>query len=88
MKHFPGQLSGRQKQRVAIARAIVGKPKIILADEPTGNLDPGTSAHVFEALMGLVRGSGLGALIATHNMELAAKMDRRVTLRNGQIVDF
>ena len=86
--HRPAELSGGEQQRVAIARAVINGPRVLLADEPTGNLDPGTSAHVFEALMGLVRGSGLGALIATHNMELAAKMDRRVTLRDGQIVDF
>jgi len=86
--HRPAELSGGEQQRVAIARAVINGPRVLLADEPTGNLDPSTSAHVFDALMALVRGSGLGALIATHNMELAAKMDRRVTLRDGQIVDF
>ena len=86
--HRPAELSGGEQQRVAIARAVINAPRVLLADEPTGNLDPQTSAHVFDALMGLVRGSGLGALVATHNMELAAKMDRRVTLKNGQIVDF
>lgn len=86
--HRPSELSGGEQQRVAIARAVINGPRVLLADEPTGNLDPQTSAHVFDALMGLVRGSGLGALIATHNMELAAKMDRRVTLQDGHIVDF
>ncbi len=86
--HRPAELSGGEQQRVAIARAVINAPRILLADEPTGNLDPDTAGHVFDALMGLVRGSGLGALVATHNMELAAKMDRRVTLRDGKIVDF
>lgn len=86
--HRPAELSGGEQQRVAIARAVINAPRVLLADEPTGNLDPQTSAHVFDALMGIVRGSGLGALVATHNMDLAAKMDRRVTLRGGRIVDF
>lgn len=83
--HRPAELSGGEQQRVAIARAVINAPRILLADEPTGNLDPQTSSHVFDALMGLVRGSGLGALIATHNTQLAAKMDRRVTLIDGKI---
>lgn len=86
--HRPAELSGGEQQRVAIARAVINAPRVLLADEPTGNLDPQTSAHVFDALMAIVRGSGLGALVATHNMDLAAKMDRRVTLRDGRIVDF
>ena len=86
--HRPTELSGGEQQRVAIARAVINGPRVLLADEPTGNLDPDTASHVFEALMGIVRGSGLGALVATHNMELAAKMDRRVTLRDGKIVEF
>lgn len=86
--HRPSELSGGEQQRVAIARAVINGPRVLLADEPTGNLDPETAAHVFDALMGIVRGSGLGALVATHNMELAAKMDRRVTLREGKIVEF
>jgi len=86
--HRPAELSGGEQQRVAIARAVINAPRVLLADEPTGNLDPETAAHVFDALMAIVRGSGLGALVATHNMELAAKMDRRVTLRDGQIVEF
>lgn len=86
--HRPAELSGGEQQRVAIARAVINGPRVLLADEPTGNLDPETAAHVFEALMALVRGSGLGALIATHNTELASKMDRRVTLRAGEIVEF
>lgn len=86
--HHPTELSGGEQQRVAIARAVINAPRVLLADEPTGNLDPDTASHVFDALMGIVRGSGLGALVATHNMELAAKMDRRVTLRDGKIVEF
>ncbi len=85
-EHRPAQLSGGEQQRVAIARAVANAPALLLADEPTGNLDPKTAAHVFAAMMALVRGSGVGALIATHNLELAARMDRQVTLRDGQIV--
>ena len=73
---------------MAIARAIVGKPKLILADEPTGNLDPVTSEIVFETLLTLVRVSGVAALIATHNLALAARMDRRVTLADGVVVEL
>ena len=85
--HRPAQLSGGEQQRVAIARAVANAPHILLADEPTGNLDPRTADHVFSTLAALVRASGLAALIATHNMELAARMDRRVTLRDGLVVE-
>jgi lipoprotein-releasing system ATP-binding protein len=87
-KHRPGELSGGEQQRVAIARAVANGPRVLLADEPTGNLDPRTAEHVFGALTDLVRFSGLAALIATHNMELARRMDRRVTLRDGKIVEL
>lgn len=86
LTHQPAQLSGGEQQRVAIARALANKPRVLLADEPTGNLDPGTGEHVFATLAALVRQSGLAALVATHNLELAARMDRRITLRGGQIV--
>ena len=72
----------------AIARAIANSPRLLLADEPTGNLDPRTADHVFEALTHIVRATGLAALVATHNLELAARMDRRVTLREGQVVEL
>jgi len=85
--HRPSELSGGEQQRVAIARAVANAPRILLADEPTGNLDPQTADHVFKALTQLVRASGLAMLCATHNMELAGRMDRRVTLRNGQVVE-
>ena len=84
--HRPGQLSGGEQQRVAICRALANAPKLLLADEPTGNLDPQTSDGVFAELMRLVREEGLSALIATHNPDLAARMDRRVTLRQGKVV--
>ena len=83
--HLPRQMSGGQQQRVAIARAIVAGPTLLLADEPTGNLDPATSETVFAALMELVRETGLSALIATHNLELAAHMDRILHLDNGTV---
>ncbi|MGJ8610809.1 MAG: ABC transporter ATP-binding protein [Octadecabacter sp.] len=83
--HRPAALSGGEQQRVAFCRALANKPKLLLADEPTGNLDPGTSDRVFDALMELVRSSGLSALIATHNLELAARMDRIVRLEQGLI---
>lgn len=86
--HFPAQLSGGEQQRVAIARAVANAPLVLLADEPTGNLDPVTASYVFEALSALVKQSGLAALIATHNHELAKRMDRRVTLADGHIVPF
>jgi lipoprotein-releasing system ATP-binding protein len=85
--HRPSELSGGEQQRVAIARAVANAPRILLADEPTGNLDPRTSERVFSALTQLVRASGLAAIIATHNMDLAARMDRRVTLRDGRVVE-
>lgn len=86
--HRPAELSGGEQQRVAIARAVANVPKLILADEPTGNLDPKTAHYVFDALSALVRASGLSALIATHNMELAERMDRRITLRDGKVVEL
>ena len=88
LEHRPSQLSGGEQQRVAIARAVANAPRILLADEPTGNLDPRTSAHVFQALAQLVRASGLAAVIATHNLELAGRMDRRVTLQEGRVVEM
>jgi lipoprotein-releasing system ATP-binding protein len=84
--HRPSELSGGEQQRVAIARAVANAPLVLLADEPTGNLDPVTASYVFEALEALVRQSGLSALIATHNHELAGRMDRRVTLADGKVV--
>jgi lipoprotein-releasing system ATP-binding protein len=84
--HRPAQLSGGQQQRVAFCRGLANAPKLLLADEPTGNLDPATSDQVFAALMALVRETGLSALIATHNMELAARMDRVVRLEAGRVV--
>ncbi|AIK44561.1 ABC transporter ATP-binding protein [Brucella anthropi] len=86
--HRPSELSGGEQQRVAIARAVANAPLVLLADEPTGNLDPATSSYVFGALEALVRQSGLAALIATHNHELARRMDRRVTLKDGKVVDL
>jgi lipoprotein-releasing system ATP-binding protein len=88
LTHRPSELSGGEQQRVAIARAVANAPRILLADEPTGNLDPRTSEHVFSALTQLVRASGLAAVIATHNMEIAARMDRRVTLRDGKVEEM
>ena len=84
--HRPAQLSGGQQQRVAFCRGLANAPELLLADEPTGNLDPGTSDQVFGALMALVRETGLSALIATHNMDLAARMDRIVRLDQGRVV--
>jgi lipoprotein-releasing system ATP-binding protein len=86
--HLPSQLSGGERQRVAIARAVANAPKVLLADEPTGNLDPRTSHYVFDALAALVRATGLAAIIATHNMALAERMDRRITLDEGRIVEL
>ncbi|PXW69107.1 lipoprotein-releasing system ATP-binding protein [Loktanella sp. PT4BL] len=81
--HRPAALSGGEQQRVAFCRALANEPALLLADEPTGNLDPDTSDQVFAALMGLVRDTGLAAVIATHNLELAARMDRQVRLNGG-----
>ncbi|MCF6443898.1 ABC transporter ATP-binding protein [Nereida sp. MMG025] len=81
--HRPAELSGGEQQRVAFCRALANGPRLLLADEPTGNLDPETSDHVFSTLMGLVRETGLSALIATHNLELAGRMDRTVRLDTG-----
>jgi lipoprotein-releasing system ATP-binding protein len=88
LNHRPAELSGGEQQRVAIARAVANAPRILLADEPTGNLDLHTADHVFNALTQLVRASGLATIIATHNLELAARMDRRVTLKDGQVVEL
>ena len=84
--HRPAELSGGEQQRVAFCRALANRPALLLADEPTGNLDPVTSDRVFDTLMGVARDEGLAALIATHNMDLAAKMDRVLRLENGVLV--
>lgn len=86
-EHRPGQLSGGEQQRVAIARALSASPRVLLADEPTGNLDPETANGVFDVLMHLARGAGLAALVATHNPELAQRMDRIVKVENGILVN-
>jgi lipoprotein-releasing system ATP-binding protein len=86
LTHRPAELSGGEQQRVAICRALANRPRLLLADEPTGNLDPATAAKVFDVLLEAVRGEGAGALIATHNPELAARMDRIVTLKGGRVV--
>ncbi len=88
LAHRPAELSGGEQQRVAIARAVANVPRLLLADEPTGNLDPRTSDHVFHALSQLVRASGLTIVLATHNMEIASRMDRRVTIKDGQVVEL
>jgi lipoprotein-releasing system ATP-binding protein len=88
LTHRPAELSGGEQQRVAIARAVANAPAILLADEPTGNLDPRTSDHVFATLAELVHASGFAAIIATHNMALAERMDRRVTLQDGLVVEL
>jgi lipoprotein-releasing system ATP-binding protein len=88
LTHRPAELSGGEQQRVAIARAVANAPRLLLADEPTGNLDPRTSERVFHALTQLVQASGLAMICATHNMDIAARMDRRVTLRDGQVVEM
>jgi lipoprotein-releasing system ATP-binding protein len=88
LEHRPAELSGGEQQRVAIARAVANAPRILLADEPTGNLDPKTADHVFGTLSQLVGASGLAAIIATHNLELAKRMDRRVTLQEGLVVEM
>ena len=87
LKHRSGELSGGEQQRTAIARALANNPTLLLADEPTGNLDPATSEKVFNELLNLVRETGFSALIATHNPDLAAKMDRRIHLTDGKIVE-
>ena len=87
LKHRPGQMSGGEQQRAAVARALVHSPALLLADEPTGNLDPNTSEKVFTELLSIVRQTGLSALIATHNPALAAKMDRQVRIENGIVVE-
>jgi lipoprotein-releasing system ATP-binding protein len=88
IKHRPAELSGGEQQRVAIARAVANAPRVLLADEPTGNLDPSTADHVFNALMQLIKATHVAMLIATHNMELAGRMDRRVSLVGGKIVEL
>ncbi len=88
LTHRPAELSGGEQQRVAIARAVANAPRILLADEPTGNLDVHTAEHVFATLNQLVRASGLAAIIATHNLDIASQMDRRVTIRDGLVVEL
>jgi lipoprotein-releasing system ATP-binding protein len=87
LDHRPAQLSGGEQQRTAICRALANRPKLILADEPTGNLDPRTSETVFQELVGLFRSEGVAALIATHNLELASRMDRVLRLEAGQLIE-
>ena len=87
-RHLPGKLSGGEQQRVAIARALANQPAVLLADEPTGNLDVATASLVFEELLQTVRLHGVAALIATHNPDLAARMDRTVSLHDGRIVEY
>ncbi len=86
MTHRPAELSGGEQQRVAIARSLANRPKLLLADEPTGNLDPETADLVYGELLSLVRSEGIAALIATHNPELAARMDRTVLMQGGQLI--
>lgn len=88
LTHRPARLSGGEQQRVAIARALANDPKLLLADEPTGNLDPETSDGVFEMLTDMVRSTGIGAMIATHNMDLAERMDRILELKAGRIISY
>ncbi len=87
LTHRPSQLSGGEQQRVAIARALANGPRILLADEPTGNLDPRTAGGVFDALISITRAQGLAALIATHNFELASRMDRALLLHQGKLIE-
>ena len=86
--HRPAELSGGEQQRVAIARAVANAPRVLFADEPTGNLDPHTADHVFQALMQLVKATRVSMLIATHNMALADRMDRRVSLQDGHVIEL
>jgi lipoprotein-releasing system ATP-binding protein len=86
LDHQPAQLSGGEQQRVAVARALTNEPRLLLADEPTGNLDPATSEAVFQNLRDLVHATGVAAVIATHNLEMAKHMDRVLTLRDGRLV--
>lgn len=86
LDHRPGQLSGGEQQRVAVARALVNRPRLLLADEPTGNLDPATSGALFKLLHVLVRATGVAALVATHNLDMAAHMDRVLALKDGRLV--
>jgi lipoprotein-releasing system ATP-binding protein len=87
LEHRPSQLSGGEQQRVAIARSLANHPRLLLADEPTGNLDQRTAQGVFDVLVGLVRAEGVAALVATHNLELAAKMDRQLVLHEGRLIE-
>ena len=87
LEHRPSQLSGGEQQRVAIARGLANHPRLLLADEPTGNLDPRTAQGVFQMLVNLVRAEGVAALVATHNAELAARMDRQLVLREGRLME-
>ncbi|MFZ5618334.1 MAG: ABC transporter ATP-binding protein [Pseudomonadota bacterium] len=87
LDHQPGQLSGGEQQRTAIARALANHPKVLLADEPTGNLDPRTSAKVFDALLEIVRAEGLAALIATHDSRIAKRLDRIIVIRDQRLVE-
>ncbi|MCF6329452.1 MAG: ATP-binding cassette domain-containing protein, partial [Henriciella sp.] len=88
MHHQPGQMSGGEQQRVAIARALVNDPRLVIADEPTGNLDPETTERVFASLIRMARSEGAAVLIATHNMSLIKHMDRVLTLKEGKLTDF
>ena len=88
LKHRPSEMSGGEQQRVAIARALANTPKLLLADEPTGNLDPKTSEVVFNELLSIVKETGLSALVATHNFDLADRMDRKVRLEEGKLIDL
>jgi lipoprotein-releasing system ATP-binding protein len=88
LNHRPAELSGGEQQRVAIARAVANAPRILLADEPTGNLDPYTANRVFDTLAKLVQATELAAIVATHNLELASRMSRRVTIKEGQVIDL
>jgi len=88
LRHQPGQMSGGEQQRVAIARALVNDPRLVIADEPTGNLDPATTERVFQSLIRMARGEGAAVLVATHNMALTAHLDRVLTLKDGKLTAF